>query len=438
MRAIIIVGLGFGDEGKGATIDFLARQLNADWVVRYCGGAQAGHNVQLPGGKRHTFSQFGAGTLAGARTWLGPRMIISPATMVPEAEHLQSLGVNDPWSQLAVSPQCLVATTYHMALNRLREQARGNNRHGSCGLGIGEARSYWLRYGVDAITAADLHDRAALLPKLALLRDRLLQEMQTLSWLEPEWAALLHDTLPHEEATSLRRVAERLAMRAELPKNEVVLFEGAQGVLLDEWKGFHPYTTWSTVTPQHAWELLAEADVGADVQVMGVVRSYSTRHGAGPFPTACRRMTRQMRDPGNPRNPWQGGLRFGPLDLVLTRYAAEAAEVDALVVNHLDECAAPLRICDEYAEPLAFPSLPSLPAQQALSKQLQAAQPVLRETGRDGLLDALAAIAPLGVLGNGPTYSNRESLMGPRRPRPRASAHESADSGLRTRRRQLL
>ena len=78
-RAIITVGLGFGDEGKGATVDYLTRKYNADLVVRYCGGSQAGHNVQLPDGRRHTFSQFGAGTLAGrVRTYLGPGVVIDP------------------------------------------------------------------------------------------------------------------------------------------------------------------------------------------------------------------------------------------------------------------------------------------------------------------------------------------------------------------------
>ena len=163
MKAIITVGLGFGDEGKGATVDYLTRSLKADLVVRYCGGAQAGHNVQLPDGRRHTFSQFGAGTLAGARTYLGPKMIINPATLVPEAEHLQSLGVSSPMKSLTTHPDCLLATTYHVAMNRLREFARGTNRHGSCGLGIGEARSYWLRYGQDAVVAEDLLDRPTLL-----------------------------------------------------------------------------------------------------------------------------------------------------------------------------------------------------------------------------------------------------------------------------------
>src|ERR1700757_694187 len=97
-RAIITVGLGFGDEGKGATVDYLTRKLEADLVVRYCGGSQAGHNVQLRDGRRHTFSQFGAGTLADvpARTYLGPNMIIDPPALAREAEHLAQLGVADP------------------------------------------------------------------------------------------------------------------------------------------------------------------------------------------------------------------------------------------------------------------------------------------------------------------------------------------------------
>src|SRR5439155_16622997 len=114
-RAIITVGLGFGDEGKGATVDFLARRLEADLVVRYCGGSQAGHNVELPDGRRHTFSQFGAGTLAEGvsgrpRTYLGPNVVIDPPAIQREAEHLAELGVEGPFRLLTVHPRCLVTT----------------------------------------------------------------------------------------------------------------------------------------------------------------------------------------------------------------------------------------------------------------------------------------------------------------------------------------
>ncbi len=143
-RAIITVGVGFGDEGKGAMVDFLAREFKADLVIRYCGGRQAGHNVQLPDGRRHTFSQFGAGTLAGDsrrhRTYLGPNVVIDPPAFVREAEHLTELGVSAPTQLLTVHPRCLVATFWHRTLNRLREMSRGEDKHGSCGQGIGEAR----------------------------------------------------------------------------------------------------------------------------------------------------------------------------------------------------------------------------------------------------------------------------------------------------------
>src|SRR5438309_3024973 len=96
-RAILTVGLGFGDEGKGATVDHLTRQYGADLVVRYCGGSQAGHNVQLPDGRRHTFAQFGAGTLAAPtpRTYLGPNVVIDPPALLREAAHLSELGIAD-------------------------------------------------------------------------------------------------------------------------------------------------------------------------------------------------------------------------------------------------------------------------------------------------------------------------------------------------------
>src|SRR5262249_41739828 len=179
-RAVITVGLGFGDEGKGATVDFLTRELEADLVVRYCGGSQAGPNGELPDGRRQHFSQVGAGTLASepARTYLGPNVIISLLALVREAEHLTELGVRDPMRLLTIHPRCLVATAWLQALNRLRELSRGAARHGSCGQGIGEARSYWLKYGEDAVFAADLRDLDRLRHKVGLQRQRTLLDLQ--------------------------------------------------------------------------------------------------------------------------------------------------------------------------------------------------------------------------------------------------------------------
>jgi adenylosuccinate synthase len=407
MKAIITVGLGFGDEGKGATVDLLTRELGAELVVRYSGGAQAGHNVQLPDGRRHTFAQFGAGTLAGAKTYLGPRMIISPSTLVPEASHLRSLGVDDPWSQISAHPDCLVSTIYHVLINRLRESARGDDRHGSCGLGIGETRHYWLRYGQDAVLAGDLHDRHALRGKLALLRDRYLLEMQELPHLDPCLASRLHDSLPGDEADMLRHAADELRVASRMPLCDTVIFEGAQGVLLDEWKGFHPHTTWSTVTPLHAFEMLADYSVDQTL-VVGITRAYATRHGAGPFPAWCPAMSSQMADPGNRPNDWQGAIRFGPLDLVLTDYAVRAAHVDGILVNCLDQLPRRPRMVVGYAglDRLKIPG--SLREQEQLTRQLESAIPVERGTTEEGIIEALGAVARVVGTGRGPTYLDRQ------------------------------
>jgi adenylosuccinate synthase len=407
MKAIITVGLGFGDEGKGATVDFLTRELAADLVVRYSGGAQAGHTVELTDGRRHTFAQFGAGTFAGARSWLGPRVIISPAAMIPEAEHLRSRGVVDPFAMLSVHPDCLVSTVYHVAMNRLREAARGNGRHGSCGMGIGETRHDWFKHGPDAVVAGDLFDRRKLVQKLTLLRERMLLEMQELPHLDRQWSALMHQSRPVREAGLLQEAAAQLQLADRLPNCRTAIFEGAQGVLLDEWHGFHPYTTWSTVTPLHAWELIEEHGMD-DVVTLGITRAYSTRHGAGPFPTFSREMTERLTDPGNPTNAWQGTIRSGPLDLVLLDYAARVSRVDGLVVNHCDQLNERPQVARRYEglEEIEIPR--SLKEQARLTERLESAVPVMEQTTPAGVLAAIEDVAPVWITSVGPSAGNRQ------------------------------
>src|SRR5262249_52323749 len=137
-------------------------------------------------------------------------------------------------------------------------------------------------------------------------------------------------------AAELGEAAREGAGSAAMPGCEAGVFEGAQGGLLGEYRGFHPHTTWSTVTAHHAWEMVEQ--IGAEeVAVLGITRAYTTRHGDGPFPTFSAELTDRLPDPGNPRNPWQGGLRCGWLDLPLLRYGAEVAgPLDGMVVNHLD------------------------------------------------------------------------------------------------------
>jgi adenylosuccinate synthase len=427
-RAIVTVGLGFGDEGKGASVDFLARHYGADLVVRYCGGSQAGHNVELPDGRRHTFSQFGAATLAETpgrpRTYLGPNVIIDPPALRREAQHLTELGVEDPFRLVTIHPRCLVATVWHRILNHLREISRGADRHGSCGQGIGEARRYWLEHGSDAVFAADLHDPDRLRGKLELLRQRALLQMQEfLPRIDQE--ALremdLWDRSTEEVAGDLGGAAREVAVSGRIPDCETAIFEGAQGVLLDEYRGFHPYTTWSTVTAHHAWELVHEARAEA-VAVLGVTRAYSSRHGAGPFPTYSAELTARLVDPGNPWNRWQGSLRCGWLDLPLLRYAAAAVgPLDGIAVNHIDqvregEC----RVCERYHNVTLSPSdAPDLSWQGKLTEQLQRAEPSLAATTADDVVRRLGEIAPVVLTGSGPTHQDRDFTELPFRKRRR-------------------
>ena len=426
-RAIITVGLGFGDEGKGATVDFLVRRLEADLVIRYCGGSQAGHNVQLPDGRRHTFSQFGAGTLANAsdppRTYLGPNVVIDPLALVREAGHLSELGVHDPMRLLTIHPRCLVTTSWLQALNRLRELSRGAAKHGTCGQGIAEARTYWLKYGEDAVFAADLRHLDRLRHKLELQRQRVLLELQNFIdqidadalgefdlWeLNAEGVAWdLHEALP-----------VGLVMDAAVPAFRTAIFEGAQGVLLDEYLGFHPYTTWSTVTPHHAWELVHAAGVEA-VAVLGITRAYTTRHGEGPLPTFSAELTNRLQDAGNPWNRWQGSLRCGWLDLPLVCYAAAVAgPLDGLVVNHLDQVRqAECRVCDAYRNVTLIPSAaPQLSFQGHLTQELHRAEPVLSPATPDRILRSLSELAPVVITSAGPTSEQRELAKLPFRKR---------------------
>jgi adenylosuccinate synthase len=417
-RAIITVGLGFGDEGKGATVDFLARRCEADLVVRYCGGSQAGHNVELPDGRRHTFSQFGAGTLARdsdpPRTYLGANVVIDPLALVREARHLAELGVQDPTHLLTIHPRCLVATPWLQTLNRLRELSRGGARHGSCGQGIGEARSYWLRYGEDAVFAADLRNLDRLRHKLELQRQRTLLELQ--GFIDRINTDALHEFELWElnaEAVACdlhEAFPDGLAIEATVPEFRTVIFEGAQGVLLDEYRGFHPYTTWSTVTPHHAWELVQATGVEA-VTVLGITRAYTTRHGEGPLPTFSAELTNRLQDAGNPWNRWQGGLRCGWLDLPLIRYAAAVAgPLDGIVVNHLDQVRqADCRVCGAYRNVALSPSAATqLSLQGRLSQDLRSAEPLLSPATPNRIVHLLSEVAPVVMTSTGPTPEQRE------------------------------
>ncbi|MDQ6669461.1 MAG: adenylosuccinate synthetase [Chloroflexota bacterium] len=416
--AHVVVGLGFGDEGKGAVVDYLAAVHPVHTVVRYNGGAQAAHNVVLPDGRHHTFHQFGSGTFRGAHTFLSRFVLVEPIRLLLEAAALQVKGVSDPFGLLTIDGRALIITPFHIELNRLKEQARAGGRHGSCGLGIGETRAYEIRYGADALEMRDLLDPLVLRGKLRLAADRLVEQARHI---QP--SACISDDVLDETLERYARVArlvrivgpDFLSQRLRKASGDIV-FEGAQGVLLDETYGFYPHVTWTNTTTANAARVLDEASCSGSVRKLGLVRTYATRHGAGPLVTEDASFVDRIPEPHNTGYEWAGGMRFGPFDAVATRYALEVTGgVDELAITHLDDLArlGGPRMCHSYEiDGRVVDRLPVLPqpvdleAQEQLTKQLSAAQPRYEPVPEEEMAAAIGARldCPIALLFSGPTW----------------------------------
>jgi adenylosuccinate synthase len=328
----IITDLGFGDAGKGTITDWLCRTEESPLVVRYNGGSQAGHNVVTPEGQHHTFAQFGAGTFVpGVNTFLSEYTILNPANMIPEEEHLRTQGVDDAFDRLFVAANALVITPAHIAGNKERERRRGADRHGSTGQGIGEAVSSAMRFPNRAVRIKDLQDPAVLETKLKFWKEIYEAEFGPLG----DWPEAMGILLEMGETLN---IVDDDWLEGQFGTHSVI-FEGAQGVLLDQDYGFHPHTTWSKTTNENAKHLLK----GRQANSLGLVRSYMTRHGAGPLahelPPELGRVL--YPEPHNDTGEFQGEFRVGHLDVGAINYSARICreigrEIDSLVVTHCD------------------------------------------------------------------------------------------------------
>jgi len=331
VKAILVAGLGFGDESKGATVDKLCRSLPVDLVVRYNGGCQCAHNVVTPEGAHHTFSQFGSGSLASptVRTHLSRFVLVDPLAMAREARALKELGV-EVWNRTTVDDRAVVVTPFHRQINRLREQARGDKRHGSCGRGIGVARELQLKYGDQVLMAGDLCDVDTVTGKLYALHRWIREELQELA------QGVDHGWNIYELVAQYSEWPGRVVH--DLPTFTTAVFEGAQGVLLDETYGFQPHVTWTDTTFANADVLLDEVGVPMSARTrLGCLRSYHTRHGAGPLPTEDASLLPVLPEEHNDTGEFQGAWRAGRFDQELARRAVDiVGRVDYLALSHLD------------------------------------------------------------------------------------------------------
>jgi adenylosuccinate synthase len=316
MRAKAVIGANYGDEGKGRTVDWLAASFgSAALVVRSNGGAQAGHTVETVQGQRHVFHHIGSGTFAGGRTHLSQFAVSHPILFEEETSQLRRMGAAP---MVSADPRGFVTTPWDMMVNQAVELARGGVRHGSCGLGFGETvgrcegTGYALR--IADLNAANLRDR------LVAIRDVWLPQRAAELDLAVGQGSLAYaqdeDLLGHfiEQCGSFSN-AVTLRDDARIGEEEaMVIFEGAQGLLLDQHAGGFPYVTRSNTGIANICAIMAEARMET-LDVFYVSRCYLTRHGRGPMEDE--RPIEQwykVNDPTNRPNPWQEQLRFGLLN----------------------------------------------------------------------------------------------------------------------------
>ena len=336
-----VIGAQFGDEGKGKVSDHYAAEFGSDGIViRFNGGAQAGHTVVTPDGLRHVFSHIGSGAFAGAATFLARFFVSNPILFLREIEVLAAKGVRP---LVYVDPHSPVTTPYDMMINQIIERERGMDRHGSCGIGFGETieRNLTPAY---ALTASDLDDTGTLAAKLDAIRRAYAPVRLARLGFGAAFAFNTHLFLSDAILEHFVADAHRFLQWATVAdiqtatRGRRLLFEGAQGLLLDQDRGFFPHVTRSN-TGLHNVLALAN-DLGLErLEVTYVTRAYLTRHGAGPLPHELPEQPYPgVTDATNVPNAYQGVLRLAWLDLDLLQRAivtdlADATQIPALTVT---------------------------------------------------------------------------------------------------------
>jgi len=308
-----VIGAGYGDEGKGLITDYLVRKLKDQnpLVVRSNGGAQAGHTVQV-NGHRHVFSHFGAGALAGARTYLSSNFIVNPIFYLKEFELLKDYN-----PVVWASPQAKVTTVWDMVHNQLQEISRKVAKHGSCGMGI---NSTVTRHQDREVTfyLNDILSQDRILNRLKEVQDYYAPILERFDHL-PEYKSMMDMIDTGREAAIIAEFANKIKIDSFnfVRENSPVIFEGAQGLGLDELLGEYPYVTRSITGLPSAIHAASEIGQVFDITPVYVTRCYATRHGQGPLLHEDSDLMdwSTIVDLTNKPNPWQDSLRFAPFDL---------------------------------------------------------------------------------------------------------------------------
>jgi adenylosuccinate synthase len=329
-RCVVAVGVQWGDEGKGKVVDVLSR--HADLVVRYQGGANAGHTV-VKGGDQFILHQIPTGILnEDTRCVIGNGVVLDPVTLLDEIGELEGQGI-EVAGRLVISDRAHLVLPYHKAMERAAEERQ---RLGTTGRGIGPA--YEDKFGRRGLRVADLRDLGH---AATLVRERVAWVNDVLQLL-----GAAHRVEPDEQMELLEGIAASILPLAgdtsrlvqdELEAGSHVLLEGAQGALLDVDHGTYPFVTSSNTTAGGAATGAGIGPTAIDA-VLGVLKAYTTRVGNGPLPTeADAEQSEQLRSLGAEFGATTGRpRRCGWFDAVVARHAARVNGLTHLALTKLD------------------------------------------------------------------------------------------------------
>ena len=349
MPSLVVIGGQWGDEGKGKLVDYLTS--NADWVVRFQGGNNAGHTLVVDGVKTK-LSLVPSGILRPkSRCVIGAGVVVSPRVLLDEMSSLQKVGVDVSPQRLILDRDAAVILDYHVAVDLAREEALGENKIGTTGRGIGPAyEDRASRIGVRFAEFADLPRLKVRLEKIVSDKNKYLTHVIGSSR-SVEFSKVWADVLEYAERLTNYLGSGSVTIEAALKRDEKVVFEGAQGTLLDQVFGTVPF-----VTSSHT--IAGAASVGTGVgprhlnYVLAVSKAYATRVGTGPFPTELHDATGDLiRKVGAEFGTVTGRpRRCGWFDAVAMKKAVRLNGSDSLAVTKLDVLSGipKLKVCIKY------------------------------------------------------------------------------------------
>ncbi len=344
---VVVVGAQWGDEGKGRIIDLLTPSVDA--VVRYQGGANAGHTVVI-GDTKTILHLVPSGVLhSGCLCMIGNGVVLDPDVLIDEIEGLHSQGyLKDP-RMLAISRNAHLVMPYHRQIDKLREEKLGSARIGTTGRGIGP--TYEDKAARQGIRFGDMLDEAVFKRRLEQVLPEKNRLIEILGGHPVDMNALMAEADGWRKRLSHHAADTSLLLDKYISSGNKVLFEGAQGTVLDIDHGTYPFVTSSNTI---AGSACCGSGVGPTVidDVLGIVKAYTTRVGEGPFPTEEKgRIGEELQLKGKEFGATTGRKRrCGWFDSVILKYAKRVNGLTMLAVTKLDVLTGidPLRICVGY------------------------------------------------------------------------------------------